>query len=200
MAQVSPLLSAEQIAQLTALYGEWNAKINVVSRKDIDNLYLHHVVHSLAIAKAFSFVPGTTILDVGTGGGFPGIPLALVCPHCSFTLIDGTAKKIRVVKAIAEALQLTNVTAVARRAEDETGRYDFIVSRAVMPLPDLYRLTKKNLSPHHRNAMLNGLIVLKGGDLTAELHPFAHKAEVIPISTLFDNSWFQEKYVIYIPN
>ncbi len=189
----------QQLSQLQELYAAWNAKINVISRKDIDNLWLHHVKHSLAIAHAFRFVPDTTLLDVGTGGGFPGIPLAIVCPHCHFTLIDGTAKKIRVVAAVAEALDLENVCAVARRGEEERGQYDFILSRAVMPLPALHKLMRKNISPAHRNAQMNGIITLKGGNIEGEIQPFRKRAEVIPIASMYDEEWFKEKYIIYLP-
>ncbi len=188
-----------QLSMLQGLYEEWNAKINVVSRKDISNLYEHHVLHSLAIARAFRFAAGTKILDVGTGGGFPGIPLAIVFPDCRFTLIDSTGKKIRVAEEVARATRLTNVTAVQRRCEEETGVYDFAVSRAVMPLPDLYKLVKKNISAKNRNAQLNGIITLKGGDITEEIRPFRRIAEVTEISSLFPaEEWFKEKYIIYL--
>ncbi|MCD7713416.1 MAG: 16S rRNA (guanine(527)-N(7))-methyltransferase RsmG [Prevotella sp.] len=188
-----------QLSMLQGLYEEWNAKINVVSRKDISNLYVHHVLHSLAIARAFRFVPGTTILDVGTGGGFPGIPLAIAFPHCLFTLIDSTGKKIRVVEEVVRATGLANVTAVQRRCEEETGVYDFAVSRAVMPLADLYKLVRKNISAKNRNAQSGGIITLKGGDITNEIKPFRHIAEVTEISSLFPaEEWFKEKYIIYL--
>ena len=156
---------AEQFAQLDALYREWNSKINVISRKDIDNLYEHHVLHSLSIAKLLPFQPGTTILDVGTGGGFPGIPLAILFPECQFMLIDSIGKKIKVATEVAQALGLTNVVCKQERAEEEKQKFDFVVSRAVMPLPDLVKLIRKNISDKHRNAVPNGLVVLKGGDL-----------------------------------
>ncbi len=189
----------EQLSRMQELYGEWNAKINVVSRKDIDNLYEHHVLHSLAIAKAFRFVPGTSILDVGTGGGFPGIPLAVFFPECRFTLIDGTGKKIRVAAEVAKALGLNNVTAVQKRAEEEKGKYDFAVSRAVMPLKDLYKLVRKNISPVNRNAQMNGIITLKGGSIEAEIQPFRRTVDVTEISDYFPIMWFKEKYIIYLP-
>ena len=189
---------AEQFAQLDALYRDWNSKINVISRKDIDNLYEHHVLHSLAIAKLLPFQPGTTIMDVGTGGGFPGIPLAILFPECQFLLIDSIGKKIKVATEVAKALGLTNVVCKQERAEAEKQKFDFVVSRAVMPLPDLVKLVQKNISNKHRNAVPNGLVVLKGGELQAELRPFK-EAEVTPCSTWFDNNWFETKYVIYLP-
>ena len=189
---------AEQFAQLDVLYRDWNSKINVISRKDIDNLYEHHVLHSLAIAKFLPFQPGTTILDVGTGGGFPGIPLAILFPECQFLLIDSIGKKIKVASEIAKALGLANVVCKQERAEEEKQKFDFIVSRAVMPMPDLVKLVRKNISPIHRNAIPNGLIVLKGGDLKEELRPFK-EAEIIPCTQWFKGEWFDTKQVIYLP-
>ena len=189
---------AGQFAQLDALYRDWNSKINVISRKDIDNLYEHHVLHSLAIAKVLPFQPGTTIMDVGTGGGFPGIPLAILFPECKFLLIDSIGKKIKVASEVANALGLTNVVCKQERAEEEKQKFDFVVSRAVMPLPDLVKLVRKNISNHHINAVPNGLVVLKGGDLQDELRPFK-EAELTPCSTWFGTNWFDNKYVIYLP-
>ena len=188
-----------QMAQLDALYRDWNAKINVISRKDIDNLYEHHVLHSLAIAKTLHFKPGTKVLDFGTGGGFPGIPLAIMFPEIRFKLIDGTGKKILVASEIAKALGLKNVIAEQRRGEEEKGKYDFVVSRAVMPLPDLVKIVKKNIAKQQQNAMPNGLLVLKGGNLDAEIHNFRRVVEVIPVDMFFDEEWFREKNVIYLP-
>ena len=190
---------AQQFTALDSLYRDWNAKINVISRKDIDNLYEHHVLHSLAIAKWIPFMSGTTILDVGTGGGFPGIPLAILFPECQFTLIDSIGKKIKVANEVASALGLTNVVCKQERAEEEKMKFDFIVSRAVMPLPDLVKLVRKNISSTHRNAMPNGIIVLKGGDLKAELAPYIKTAEVTPCSQWFKGEWFETKQVIYLP-
>ncbi len=197
-----PKLSDNQIHQyemLMDLYKDWNAKINVISRKDIDNLYEHHVLHSLAIAKAIGFKPGTEILDFGTGGGFPGIPLAIMFPECQFKLIDGTGKKILVATEVAKAVGLKNVVAEHLRGEDEEGRYDFVVSRAVMPLPDLVKIIRKNISKNQRNAMMNGVICLKGGNVEAEVQPYRRIVEVSDISQWFTEEWFREKNVIYLP-
>ncbi|MDY6379353.1 MAG: 16S rRNA (guanine(527)-N(7))-methyltransferase RsmG [Bacteroidales bacterium] len=190
---------AEQFAQLDALYRDWNSKINVISRKDIDNLYEHHVLHSLAIAKWIPFQPDTTILDVGTGGGFPGIPLAIMFPQCRFVLVDSIGKKIKVASEVAKALGLTNVVCKQERVEEEKEKFDFVVSRAVMPLPDLVKLVRKNISNKHRNAMPNGLIVLKGGDLQAEVAPYIKTAEIAPCSKWFKGEWFETKQIIYLP-
>ena len=189
---------AEQFAQLDALYRNWNSKINVISRKDIGNLYEHHVLHSLAIAKLLPFQRGTTIMDVGTGGGFPGIPLAILFPECQFLLIDSIGKKIKVASEVAQALGLTNVVCKQERAEEEKQKFDFVVSRAVMPLPDLVKLVRKNISNKHKNAVPNGLVVLKGGDLAEEISPFK-EAEITPCSTWFKGEWFESKQVIYLP-
>ena len=190
---------AEQFAQLDALYRDWNSKINVIVRKDIDNLYEHHVLHSLAIAKLLPFQPNSSILDVGTGGGFPGIPLAILFPECQFMLIDSIGKKIKVASEVAQALGLTNVVCKQERAEEEKQKFDFVVSRAVMPLPDLVKLVRKNISSKQRNAVPNGLVVLKGGDLKDELAPFIKTAEVTPCSQWFKGEWFETKQVIYMP-
>lgn len=190
----------QQIDQLDALYREWNAKINVISRKDIDNLYEHHVLHSMAIAKAINFRPGTEILDFGCGGGFPGIPLAILFPECKFKLIDGTGKKIKVATEIAQAIGLKNVNAVQLRGEDEKGKYDFVVSRAVMLLPDLMKIIKKNFKKANQNALPNGLLCLKGGNLEEELKAYRHVAEITPLSTFFEEEWFkQDKQLVYVP-
>ena len=188
-----------QFAMLDELYRDWNAKINVISRKDIDNLYEHHVLHSLAIGKALKFQPETKSLDVGTGGGFPGIPLAILFPECQFKLIDGTGKKIRVAQEVATAVGLKNCHAEHLRGEDENGKYDFVVSRAVMPLPDLVKIVRKNISKKQHNAMGNGVFCLKGGDLQAEIQSFKNVVEVSAISNWFEEEWFKEKNVIYLP-
>lgn len=188
-----------QYAMLQDLYDDWNSKINVISRKDIENLYLHHVLHSLAIAKAINFAPETKILDLGTGGGFPGIPLAIMFPECKFMLIDGTGKKIKVTQAVAKSIGLKNVVAKQERGEEEREKFDFVVSRAVMPLPDFVRMTKKNISKKQHNAMPNGIFCLKGGDITDETTPFKREVEITEITNWFTEEWFEEKYLIYIP-
>lgn len=189
----------KQIDQLDELYRDWNAKINVISRKDIDGLYLHHVLHSMALSRILRFKLGTRILDFGTGGGFPGIPLAILFPECQFRLIDGTGKKIKVAQAVADAIGLKNVEAVHRRGEEEKDKFDFIVSRAVMPLPDLVKIVRKNIAREQHNALANGLLVLKGGDLKEEIRPFKNIVELTPLSDYFEEEWFQEKYAIYLP-
>ncbi len=190
---------AQQFDTLDELYREWNTKINVISRKDIDNLYEHHVLHSLAIAKMIRFRPGTQILDFGTGGGFPGIPLAIMFPECRFKLIDGTGKKIRVAQEVANAIGLKNCQPVHLRGEEERGKFDFIVSRAVMPLPDLIKIVTKNISRKQQNSLPNGVICLKGGDVQAETQPYKNIVEINDISDWFEEEWFKEKHCIYVP-
>ncbi len=197
-----PDLTDEQKAQfdaLYALYSDWNQKINVISRKDIEHLYSHHVLHSLTISFGLHPTAGTSILDFGTGGGFPGIPLAILWPECQFHLIDGTGKKIHVVEEVSRAIGLKNVRATHIRGEEEKGQYDFVVSRAVMPLPDLVRIIRKNISRHQHNAIANGLLCLKGGDISAEAAPFKKVMEVTDISTRIKEEWFKGKHLIYIP-
>lgn len=197
-----PDLSEKQRGQYLALndlYHEWNSKINVISRKDIDALYEHHVLHSLAIAKSIRFRPGTKVLDLGTGGGFPGIPLAVMFPETRFKLIDGTGKKILVVKEVTKAIGLENCEAEQLRGENESGKYDFVVSRAVMPLPDLVKLVKKNIGNTQHNSLPNGLLCLKGGNVAEEVKPFKNIADITDISTIFNEEWFKQKYLIYIP-
>lgn len=187
-----------QLEALDALYRDWNAKINVISRKDIDNLYSHHVLHSLGIAKVANFRPGTSIMDVGTGGGFPGIPLAILYPECRFLLVDSIGKKIRVASDVIDQLGLTNVKAVHRNVMEEKGKYHFVVSRAVMDTRELVRLVKKNISREQHNALPNGLICLKGGDLATELAPFKNTSEVWNLSDFFSDEFFETKQVIYV--
>lgn len=189
----------EQFAALDALYHDWNAKINVISRKDIDNLYEHHILHSLAIAKCINFQEGTNVLDFGTGGGFPGVPLAIFFPEANFKLIDGTGKKVRVAQEVADAIGLENVLPSHLRGEEEKGKFDFIVSRAVMPLPDLMKIVKKNIASDQHNVLPNGVIVLKGGNLDEELKPYKNIAEKTELSQWYDEEWFKEKYLIYVP-
>ena len=198
-----PDITEEQRRQFEALadlYTSWNSKINVISRKDIDNLYSHHVLHSLSIARFVKWKPGTRILDFGTGGGFPGIPLAIMFPDCQFKLIDRTGKKIRVVNEVAQAIGLKNVVAEQLSGEEEKAQYDFVVSRAVMPLPDLVKIIKKNVNrKNQHNALPNGLICLKGGDLQAETKPFKNIVSLTEIHDMFKEEWFKEKYLIYLP-
>lgn len=188
-----------QFEALYELYKDWNSKINVISRKDIDNLYLHHVLHSLAIARAIRFRPGTRVLDFGTGGGFPGVPLAIMFPDAEFKLIDGTGKKILVATEVCKAAGLQNCHPEHLRGENEKGMFDFIVSRAVMPLPDLMKIVRKNVSKKQRNSMPNGIFCLKGGDLSAELMPFRHIAEQTELSSWFSEEWFRQKHLVYVP-
>ena len=193
-------IQRQQFQSLDALYRDWNAKINVISRKDIDNLYEHHVLHSLAIAKVINFRPGTHVLDFGTGGGFPGIPLAILFPEVQFKLIDGTGKKIRVAQEVSNAIGLTNCHPEHLRGEDEKDKFDFVVSRAVMPLPDLVKIVRKNIAKTQQNALPNGILCLKGGNLQGEIQPFYKIAQTTDISNFFAEPWFKEqKYVIYLP-
>lgn len=188
----------KQFAMLDELYHEWNAKINVISRKDIDNLYPHHVLHSLGIAKVIQFRDGTKILDIGTGGGFPGIPLAILFPQCNFKLVDSIGKKTKVAAAVAEAIGLENVVVEHRNVIEEKAKYDFVVSRAVMNAQDLVKLIRKNVSHEQHNALPNGLICLKGGDVETELKPFSHCSEVWNLSQYFSDEFFETKMVTYI--
>lgn len=191
-------IQKEQFEKLSALYHDWNAKINVISRKDIDELYTKHVLHSLAIAKIQKFEPGTYVLDVGTGGGFPGIPLAILFPETRFYLIDVILKKIKVVQAVAEALELKNVKAEQIRAENVKGDFDFIVSRAVTNMPDFVSWVKDKIKKQQKHELKNGILYLKGGDLTEELAAFP-KATEYNISDFFEGEFFETKKVVHLP-
>ena len=196
-----PSLTEQQIERfrmLDALYHDWNAKINVISRKDIDNLYEHHVLHSLAIAQIIDFKPGTRIMDLGTGGGFPGIPLAIMFPECHFHLVDSIGKKVKVCMEVANALGLDNVTFRHCRAEEEKAKFDFVVSRAVMPLMDLIKIIRKNIDTKQVNALPNGLICLKGGELERETMPVKNTTVLTPISDFFTEEFFETKQVVYV--
>lgn len=197
-----PNLTEEQNRQFAALYDlyqDWNSKINVISRKDITNLYEHHVLHSLGIAKYIQFTAGTTIMDLGTGGGFPGIPLAILFPEVKFHLVDSIGKKVRVATEIATAIGLKNVTFRHCRAEEEKQMFDFVVSRAVMPLTDLLKIIRKNISQEQRNALPNGLICLKGGELEKEVMPVKNRTDFFELSTVFEEEFFETKKVVYVP-
>lgn len=189
-----------QFAALYELYTDWNAKINVISRKDIENLYEHHVLHSLGIAKVINFKPGTKIMDLGTGGGFPGIPLAILFPEVRFHLIDSIGKKVRVATEVADSIGLKNVTFRHARAEEEKQTFDFVVSRAVMPLGDLMKIIRKNISSKQQNALPNGLICLKGGELEHEAMPFKNKTVLWDLKEFFEEEFFETKKVVYVSN
>jgi len=189
----------EQFKSLDELYRFWNARINVISRKDIDNLYMHHILHSLGIAKVISFLPGEKVLDVGTGGGFPGIPLAILFPDTHFHLVDTIGKKIKVVNEVSQAIGLKNFEATHARAEHINGKFNFIVSRAVTQLKEFYPWIKDKFSKESRNSIQNGILFLKGGDLTQEIKESRLKAELIPLSDHFKEEYFEMKYVVYIP-
>lgn len=204
-------LQREQFKSLPNLYKEWNSRINVISRRDIDNVMIHHVLHSLSIAKVIAFSPNTHILDVGTGGGFPGIPLAIMFPQTNFSLIDSIGKKILVASEISKAIGLKNVDFAHRNAIDEKGKYDYVITRAVMPAADLVKMTYKNISSESRNSLMNGIITLKGGNLKEELENCKikcldkkanitiEKIEKWEIHDFFSEDYFEEKYVIHIP-
>jgi len=197
-----PLLSEAQkvqISQLKQVYEWWNSRINVISRKDMDNFYIHHVLHSLSIAKVISFLPGTAILDAGTGGGFPGIPLAIVFPKSEFTLVDSVEKKIKVVSLVCEELDLKNVTPSRKRIEEESGKYDFVVSRAVTLFSGFVKMTLKNIAGNGRNKLENGILYLKGGDLDSELSHFRDRVITWDISVFFSEPYFATKKIVYLP-
>jgi 16S rRNA (guanine527-N7)-methyltransferase len=197
-----PHLSDQQKEQFDALYDlytDWNSKINVISRKDITNLYEHHVLHSLGIARFISFKDGSQVMDLGTGGGFPGIPLAILFPEVKFHLVDSIGKKIKVASEIANAIGLKNVTFRHCRAEEEKAKFDFVVSRAVMPLSDLLKIIRKNISSTQMNAIPNGLICLKGGELAKETLPVKNKVEIMDLKNEFAEEFFETKKVVYVP-
>ncbi|MDX9846503.1 MAG: 16S rRNA (guanine(527)-N(7))-methyltransferase RsmG [Tenuifilaceae bacterium] len=189
----------DQFLMLQELYSDWNSKINVVSRKDIDRLDVHHVLHSLAIAKIISFAKGTRVLDIGTGGGFPGIPLAILFPSVDFTLVDSIGKKITVVNAVAESIGLTNVKAQKARVEELTETFDFAVTRAVAPMPTIMGWVRGKVKPGGYNHLPNGVIALKGGDIKEELLPFGKMVQRWIISNLFEEEYFEEKQVVFVP-
>lgn len=188
----------EQFAALYDLYTDWNSKINVISRKDITNLYEHHVLHSLGIAKVIRFKPGTRVMDLGTGGGFPGIPLAILFPDTQFHLVDSIGKKVKVATEIAAAIGLKNVTTRHCRAEEEKAEFDYVVSRAVMPLTDLLKIIRKNISRKQLNALPNGLICLKGGELEHEVMPVRNQTDIYELKNYFEEEFFATKKVVYV--
>lgn len=188
----------QQFAALYDLYTDWNSKINVISRKDITNLYEHHVLHSLGIAKVMQFRPETTVMDLGTGGGFPGIPLAILFPETHFHLVDSIGKKVKVSTEIANAIGLKNVTTRHCRAEEEKQLFDFVVSRAVMPLTDLLKIIRKNIKKEQHNALPNGLICLKGGELEREVMPVKHQTLMYDLKDYFEEEFFETKKVVYV--
>lgn len=191
-------LQVEQFAQLEALYNDWNAKINVISRKDIQNLYEHHVLHSLGIAKVVNFRDETTVMDLGTGGGFPGIPLAILFPHVQFHLVDSVGKKVKVANEVATAIGLKNVKFSHVRAEEIKEQYDFVVTRAVMPMVDLVKVARKNIKKEQHNAVPNGIIALKGGELNGEIASMKNIATVWELSDFFDEEYFKTKKVVHV--
>lgn len=190
----------EQFERLEALYSEWNAQINVISRKDTDNFYERHVLHSLAIAKVLQFADGTKILDVGTGGGFPGIPLAILFPKCNFLLVDSIGKKIKVVKEVAEALEMKNVSARHVRSEEIKDQFDFVISRAVTAMPKFITWTKGQFLKKNNNSFKNGILYLKGGDLTEEMAPVKKAVQYFNLSDFYTEEFFETKKVVYVRN
>lgn len=189
----------DKLSRLKHIYDKWNSMINVISRKDMDNFVVHHVLHSMAIGKIISFLPGTKIIDVGTGGGFPGIPLAILFPESEFTLLDSIEKKIKVVSAVAEELNLTNVIPVRKRIEDEKNKYHFVISRAVTEFRGFVSMTTKNIEKAGTNSLPNGILYLKGGDLSMELSHFKNRVTIVNINSFFDDPYFETKKIVYLP-
>lgn len=192
-------LQLQRFTQLGALYATWNERVNLVSRKDIEHLYERHILHSLSIARFIKFKPDVKVMDLGTGGGFPGIPLAICFPEVQFTLIDSIAKKMRVVEDLVQVLELKNVSTIVGRAENIKGSFDYVVSRAVAPLSEIYAWTGKSIAKKQQHAMPNGIICLKGGDLRDELMPFKNRVEVHEIHDWFDEEFFETKKLVYLP-
>ncbi len=192
-------IQQEQLSALKPLYYHWNSQINVISRKDFEHFYLHHVLHSLAIAKFLHFKPGTKIIDVGTGGGFPGIPLAIFFPESSFTLLDSVGKKIKVVNEVKKELDINNATGVQSRSEDYKGKFDFIVSRAVTKLPGFVKLTRHLIAKQPQNAIPNGILYLKGGDIQEETAPFQKTVFVQDLNEWFEEPFFETKKLVHLP-
>jgi 16S rRNA (guanine527-N7)-methyltransferase len=191
-------IQKRKLSQLKPIYDRWNSMINLISRKDMENFLVHHVLHSLAIAKVITFLPGTRILDVGTGGGFPGIPLAILFPDSEFTLLDSIDKKIRVVSSVADELELSNVVPVRKRIEDEKDKYHFVISRAVTELPRFMNLTTKNIDKSGNNSLRNGIIYLKGGDFSSELAQIKNRTRVWNIQDFFTEPFFETKRIVYL--
>lgn len=193
-----PAIQADRLSRLLEIYRNWNSRINVISRKDMDDFYVHHVLHSLSIAKIFRFSEGSKVLDVGTGGGFPGIPLAIIFPETRFYLLDSIGKKIKVVTAVSSELEIGNVTPLLKRAEEENDRYDFVVSRAVTNFSDLVKMTSKNIEKGNRNLSGNGIICLKGGDIREELGKYIDRVKIWNISEFFSEPFFETKKIVYL--
>jgi 16S rRNA (guanine527-N7)-methyltransferase len=192
-------LQIDRLSRLKSIYDRWNNMINVISRKDMDNFFIHHVLHSLSIAKIIDFLPGTRILDAGTGGGFPGIPLAIIFPDSEFYLLDSIEKKIKVVSAVAGELELKNVFPLRKRAEEEKGKFNFVISRAVTAFPEFVKLISKNIIHGHTSTLANGILYLKGGDLREELANYKEKVSVWQIRDFFREPFFETKVIVYLP-